>query len=167
MKEIPLHQEMVSVTCSVTWTSHGSSVIGINPDPRCRRDKIARYRYRPEKTKEAVRQSAQRRKADATLVLGSAVRGRLPRFTDRCEKKTESDRNRPVSLRSITLGREPFLSLFSYCNLPIIDYLCQNLVLVFRVDNLIRYTGPFLNEPLFFSNKELTVYATSILFRNN
>ena len=38
MKEIPLHQEMVSVTGSVTWISHSSSVIGKNPDPRRQRD---------------------------------------------------------------------------------------------------------------------------------
>ena len=54
---------MVSVTGSVTWISHSPSVIGMNPDPRRRRDEIARYRYRPERGTEAVRQPAQRRKA--------------------------------------------------------------------------------------------------------
>ena len=38
VKEIPLHQEMVSVTGSVTWISHSPSVIGMNPDPRRQRD---------------------------------------------------------------------------------------------------------------------------------
>ncbi|MBQ6179163.1 MAG: hypothetical protein IJK32_06550 [Bacteroidales bacterium] len=75
---------MVSVTGSVTWISYGSSVIGKNPDPRRQRDGRHAHRYRPERTTEAVRPPAQRRKADATPLPGTAVRGRLPRFTDRC-----------------------------------------------------------------------------------
>ena len=87
MKEIPLHQEMVSVTGSVTWTSHSPSVIGMNPDPRRQRDERHAHRYRPERTAEAVRQPAQRRKADATPLPGTVVRGRLPRFIGRCGKR--------------------------------------------------------------------------------
>ena len=66
VKEIPLHQEMVSVTGSVTWISHSSSVIGIDPDPRRQRDERHANRYRPERTTEAGRQLARRWKADAT-----------------------------------------------------------------------------------------------------
>ena len=80
---------MVSVTGSVTWISYGSSVIGKTPDPRRQRDEKHAHRYLPERTTEAVRPPAQRRKADAPPFPCTAVRVRLPRFTDRCGKKTE------------------------------------------------------------------------------
>ena len=66
---------MVSVTGSVTWTSHSPSVIGMNPDPRRRRDERHAYRYRPKRTTEAVRQPARRRKADANPLFGMAIKG--------------------------------------------------------------------------------------------
>ena len=53
---------------------------------KVKREEQHAHRHRPERTKEAVRQPAQRRKADATPLLGTAVRGR-PRFTDRCGKR--------------------------------------------------------------------------------
>ena len=62
MKEIPLHQEMVSVTGSVTWISHSSSVIGkprIPGDNGMRSTPIATGRKEP---REAERGLAQRRK---------------------------------------------------------------------------------------------------------
>ena len=62
MKEIPLHQEMVSVTGSVTWISHSSSVIGktrIPGDNGMRSTPIATSREEP---REAERGLAQRRK---------------------------------------------------------------------------------------------------------
>ncbi len=75
---------MVSVTGSVTWISHSSSVIGMDPDPRRQRDERHANRYRPERTTEAGRQLARRWKADATPLLGTAVMGQIPRFIDRC-----------------------------------------------------------------------------------
>jgi hypothetical protein len=89
VKEIPLHQEMVSVTGSVTWISHSSSVIDMNPNPRRQWDELHAHRHRPERTTEAVRQPAQRRKADA-LPFQAEVKSRIPRFADRCGKMTGS-----------------------------------------------------------------------------
>ena len=57
-----MHQEMVSVTGSVTWISHSSSVIGKNPDPRRQRDEKHANRYRRKEPREAERGLAQRRK---------------------------------------------------------------------------------------------------------
>ena len=68
---------MVSVTGSVTWISHSSSVIAMDPDPRRQRDERHANRYRPERTTEAGRQLARRWKADATPLPGTAVKGRV------------------------------------------------------------------------------------------
>ena len=50
VKEIPLHQEMVSVTGSATWDGHSPSVIGEYTDPRRHRDKRHAHRRRMERT---------------------------------------------------------------------------------------------------------------------
>ena len=60
MKEIPLHQEMVSVTSSVTWISHSPSVIGMNPDPRRQMNEKHAHRNRRKGPREAVRRLAGR-----------------------------------------------------------------------------------------------------------
>lgn len=65
MKEIPLHQEMVSVTGSVTWISYGSSVIGKNPDPRRQQDEKHAHRYRPEGTAGSGEMAGTTAKEDA------------------------------------------------------------------------------------------------------
>ena len=62
MKEIPLHQEMVSVTGSVTWASHSPSVIGKNQDPRRQRDERHAQRYRAERTAGGKKAWHKRRK---------------------------------------------------------------------------------------------------------
>ena len=96
MKEIPLHQEMVSVTGSVTWISHGSSVIGISLDPRRQRDERHDSATGRKEPPEAMRPTARRRKTNATPLPCTAVKGRIPRFTDRCGKRTDRIGNRSV-----------------------------------------------------------------------
>ena len=65
-KEIPLHQEMVSVTGSVTWISHGSSVIGISLDPKRQWDERHDSATGRKEPPEAMRPTARRRKTNAT-----------------------------------------------------------------------------------------------------
>ena len=75
VKEIPLHQEMVSVTGSVTWISHSPSVIGMNPDPRRQRDERHAHRYVRKGPQEAVdhRHSAGRRMTIPSMARRSRV----------------------------------------------------------------------------------------------
>ena len=68
---------MVSVTGSVTWISHGSSVIGISLDPRRQRDERHDSATGRKEPPEAMRPTARRRKADATPLPGTAVKGRV------------------------------------------------------------------------------------------
>ena len=70
---------MVSVTGSVTWISKSSSVIGTYVYPRRQRDE--RHAHNATGWKElpeAVRPLARCRKADATPLPGTAVKGRIP-----------------------------------------------------------------------------------------
>ena len=91
VKEIPLHQEMVSVTGSVTWISNSSSVIDKNPDPRRQQDEKHARRYRPERAAGSVRRTGmddERRCRSPSRVL---AKGRIHRYTDRWGKLTESE----------------------------------------------------------------------------
>jgi len=88
---------MVSVTGSVTWISYGSSVIGKNPDSRRQQDEKHAHRYRPERTAGSGKGAGTTAKEDAAPLPGTAVRGRILRFTDRCGgKQTERVKNRSV-----------------------------------------------------------------------
>ena len=90
MKEIPLHQEMVSVTGSVTWISHSSSVIGMYSDPRRQRDEIARPSLPAEKNRWKQQEARHNDERRCRSPSRAQAKGRIPRFTDRRGKKTES-----------------------------------------------------------------------------
>ena len=56
MKEIPLHQEMVSVTGSVTWISHSPSVIGMGTEKGDKRDGTVKMETEAERNCEMRRE---------------------------------------------------------------------------------------------------------------